>query len=78
MGADYTQLLVQGGKLVGVDPEEAPEMAVLGYDNLEAILDGWHTMGKLIREDANDRRAGRRVLSKGQARVEVFSVRTDR
>jgi putative DNA primase/helicase len=56
----------------------AREMAALGYDNLEAILDGWHTMGKLIREDANDRRACRRVLSKGQARVEVFSVRTDR
>jgi putative DNA primase/helicase len=30
MGADFTHFLVQGGKLVGVDPEEAPEGAVLG------------------------------------------------
>jgi hypothetical protein len=50
-------------------------MIALGYDNLDAILEGWIKMGVLILDDDRNRRTFRRVLVNGQGRVEVYLLK---
>jgi putative DNA primase/helicase len=52
------------------------EMTALDYDNLDAILDGWRKMGKLVLQGVRDHRYCRRVLAKGQLRVDVYLIKT--
>ncbi len=51
------------------------EMTALGYDNLEAILEGWVKLGKLIPDTDRNRRACRRTLVLGQGCVEAYLLR---
>ncbi len=50
------------------------ETTALEFDNLDAILDGWQKMGKLVREGVQDHRYCRRVIAKGQERIEGYLI----
>jgi putative DNA primase/helicase len=48
------------------------EMTAQGFDNLEAILEAWLQMGKLLLDADHQRRTFRRILVKGQGRIDAY------